>query len=143
MVETIGLEPTSTCFQNRDFALSYVSMDDGIGVEPITCWVRTSCSAKLSYPSMVPKNGIEPITNLYKRFVLPLNYSGNEVVEPIRIELMNPACKAGAFPIKLWSQIKMVGCKNVKSQMSVKEKNQPSYIVIILSLLAVATTFAQ
>jgi hypothetical protein len=37
----------------------------------------------------------------------------------------------------------MVGCKNVKSQMSVKEKNQPSYIVIILSLLAVATTFAQ
>lgn len=84
MVEIARLELASTCIQNKDFALSYISVVDEIGIEPITSCFRDRRSAKLSYSSM----------NMVERMGL----------EPIRTP-----CKGASFPISLLPQIGMAG----------------------------------
>ena len=62
MVEIARLELASTCIQNKDFALSYISnkkVVDEIGLEPITYGVRNRCCCQLSYSSAMPKIRIE------------------------------------------------------------------------------------
>ena len=58
MVEIARLELASTCIQNKDFALSYISMMVVVaGFEPTTSGVRDQRSAKLSYTTQCPKSG--------------------------------------------------------------------------------------
>ena len=52
----------------------------------------------LSYISLVPREGFEPPTTLFRRQVLcPLSYRG--MVENIRIELMTSGCKPDVLPL--------------------------------------------
>ena len=80
MVEIAGLELASTCIQNRDFALSYISMVDEIGIEPITYGVRNRCCCQLSYSSAMPEIRIELMNLIITSDTLyQLSYSGLKI----------------------------------------------------------------